>query len=108
MANFREEKTEEMIRHLAAEFLQRESNRTSIVTVTGVHVTDKFAKAIIYLSVFPESKQKEAVEFANRNHREFREVLKKRTRFQRLPQVLFEIDYGEKNRQRIDEISNTV
>ncbi len=106
MSQYREEKTEELIRHLAAEFLQRESNRTSLVTVTAVHMVDKLGKAIIYISVLPETKEQEAVEFANRQAREFREVLKKRTRLMRLPQVEFAIDYGEKNRQRIDELSN--
>ena len=44
--------------------------------------------------------------FAKRKRSEFREYLKKHSALQRLPTVDFEIDYGEKNRQRIDEISN--
>ncbi len=101
----REEKIEEVLRNAAAEFLQRESNRLSLITVTRVIMFDKLTKATVLMTVLPENRQDEAVEFAQRNRQDFKEYLKKHTRLQRLPSVNFQIDFGEKNRQRIDEIS---
>ena len=106
MSTFRTEKTEEMIMHLAANFLQRESNRISLITVTGIRLTDKFTKAVILLSVLPEHKGPEALDFVRRKRNEFKEYIKKNSRLQRIPLVDFEIDIGEKNRQLIDKISN--
>lgn len=104
----REAKLEEIIKIAAAEFLQRESNRLSLITVTRVTMSDKLTKATILVTVLPEDRQEEAREFIRRNRSAFREYLKTHTRLQRLPLVDFDIDYGEKNRQRIDEISNTI
>ncbi len=102
----REEKTEELIRHLAALFLQRESNRLSLITVTQVKMVERLSKALIYITVLPETMEKDALDFVKRKRSEFREYLKERTKLQRLPFVDFVIDFGEKNRQRIDELSS--
>jgi ribosome-binding factor A len=105
MTDYKDIKLENLIRELAADFLQRESNGSSLVTVTRVVLTDRVTKAIILLSVLPEDKQEEAVEFARRKRGEFKEYVKKNSRIGRIPLFDFEIDIGEKNRQRIDELS---
>jgi ribosome-binding factor A len=56
--SLKDQKIEELLKHLAAEFLQRESNRQSLVTVTGIELYDKRSKANILITVFPEEKQK--------------------------------------------------
>jgi ribosome-binding factor A len=105
---FREQKTEELIRHLAADFLQRESNRVSLITVTNVTMLDKLTKAMIYISVLPTDAEEDALDFVKRKRSEFREYLREHTKLQKLPFVDFAIDLGEKNRQRIDELSNNL
>jgi ribosome-binding factor A len=105
MADFKDIKLENLIRELAADFLQRESNGSSLVTVTRVVLTDRVTKATILLSVLPEDKQQEAVEFARRKRGDFKEYVKKHSRIGRIPLFDFEIDIGEINRQRIDELS---
>ncbi|MES2437164.1 MAG: ribosome-binding factor A [Patescibacteria group bacterium] len=105
-SEFRTQKVEETLMHLAAEFLQRESNRISLITVTGIKLADRYTKAVILLSVLPDHKAPEALDFVRRKRSEFKEYIKKHSKLQRLPLVDFEIDYGEKNRQRIEEISN--
>ncbi|MBX4198277.1 ribosome-binding factor A [Candidatus Parcubacteria bacterium] len=105
--SLKDQKIEERLKHLAAEFLLRESNRQSLVTVTGIELYERRSKARILITVFPEEKQEAALEFARRKRSEFRDFIKEHARMQRLPSVDFAIDFGEKNRQRIDEISNT-
>jgi ribosome-binding factor A len=102
---YKEQKTEQLIRQLAADFLHLESNKSSLITVTGVRLTDRLTKAIILLSVLPEEKQAEALDFARRKRAEFKEYVKSHARIGHIPLFDFEIDYGEKNRQRIEEIS---
>jgi ribosome-binding factor A len=105
MQQFKEQRYEELMRNCAANFIQRESNGTSLITVTGVNVAHKLMQVTIYFTVLPEEKQAEALDFLQRNRSEFREYLKDHSRLGRLPTIQFELDFGEKNRQRIDELS---
>lgn len=98
----------EHIAHLAAEFLSRESNRTSLITVTRALVTEKMTVVSVYCSVFPESDEANALIFLKRMAGEFRQFMMHEHRMVRVPHVNFEIDYGEKNRVRLEEISKLV
>jgi ribosome-binding factor A len=59
----------------------------------------------IFFTVLPEEKQEAVLEFAKRKRSEFRDYIKTKTRLGRIPTFDFEIDLGEKHRQKIDEIS---
>ena len=98
------EKLREAIRHAAAEFLAQESNRTSLITVTGVSLTPKGDRASILITVFPEDKEEEALAFATRQGGALRDFVGKRISLQYIPRISFAIDIGEKNRQTIDKL----
>ena len=108
MSSSRDQKLKDIIREAAAEFLQRESNYTSILTVTDISLSEKSNNATIFFTVLPENKEKGALDFVKRKRAEFREYFKGRARMRALPFFDFEIDKGEKNRQRIDEIARNV
>ncbi|MEK7087688.1 MAG: ribosome-binding factor A [Patescibacteria group bacterium] len=99
------EKIREAIRHAAAEFLSETSNRTSLITVTGVQLSPKRDQATVLITVFPESKEEEALAFAGRSGGALRDFLSKRVSLQHVPYISFALDLGEKNRQRIEELS---
>lgn len=105
MTNYHSIRINDTIRQLAAKYLQRESNRTSLVTITNVNLYDHDTKATILFTVLPENKEKAALDFAKRHRAEFREYLKDHARLRVIPFVDFDIDRGEKNRQRVDEIT---
>ncbi len=89
----------------AARFLEAESNHTSLITVMRVELAPKNQRATVLLSVLPESEEEKALEFANRRAGAFRRFLGQAARMRRLPEIAFALDHGEKNRQRIDELS---
>ena len=95
----------EIIRHKASEFFERESSGTALITVTNLKLVDNGAKVLIFFTVFPANKENGVLDFAKRKRTEFREFLKQETKLFRLPFVDFEIDLGEKNRQKIDVLS---
>lgn len=105
MSSQKNEKIRKAIQHAAAEFMAQKSNRTSLITVTNVHLSAKRDTATILITVFPEDKEKEALEFVLRAGGALRDFLGKRVSLQRLPFISFALDVGEKNRQRIDELS---
>lgn len=108
MSGDRDQKLKDVIREAAAQFLQREGNYTSILTVTDISLSDRGNQATIFFTVLPESKEKGALDFVKRKRAEFREFFKDKARMRALPFFDFEIDKGEKNRQKIDEISRNV
>ncbi len=82
-------KTESALLHAAAEFVSRESNRTSLITVTRVQVDDHTLHAHIYVSIYPEAQAKNALEFLKRVQPDFRDYIKKNVRMHMLPHMTF-------------------
>jgi ribosome-binding factor A len=102
---FRDEKLKDQIHKWAAEFLQKESNGASLITVTDVRLSPDAKEATVLFTVLPEDKQEAALEFAKRQLSDFREYMNKKIKAGRMPFFHFDIDRGEKHRQRIDEIT---
>lgn len=103
--NMKEERKIEALQHAAAEFLVREANRNNLITVTRAQMSEDGKRAVIFISVYPESGEEAALKFANRNRPELAEYLSTRVRGMRMPHVEFQIDQGEKHRRRLDELS---
>lgn len=105
MSSERHDKVHGLILEETAKFLSHESNRSSLITVTSVVLSDNMQRATIGITVLPESDEEKALGFVMRQATHLREHLKKKTRLGRIPYLHFVIDDGEKNRQRIDKIS---
>lgn len=93
--------------HRAADFFARESNRESLITVTRADVSPDLKNVKIYLSIMPRTYEESALNFAKRSRTDFREYIKKHAQLARLPNIDFVIDDGEKNRQRIDDLTRS-
>ena len=100
----RNEKLAKNIKELAAQFLNRQNNRTSLLTVLSCAVSPDQKRATIFITVLPTSKEKAALDFIKRNLKELREFLKKNLPIKIIPFLDVAIDLGEKNRQKIDEL----
>ncbi|MFA6446333.1 MAG: ribosome-binding factor A [Candidatus Paceibacterota bacterium] len=104
MSEQRHNRMQERIRETASQFITLESNRTSIITITGVDLTFDEKMATILFTVMPTEKESEVLDFLKRQRTNFREFFKEKTRVQRIPFFDFVIDIGEKNRQKIDSL----
>ena len=102
----REEKMKEILHDMGARFLSINGNKSSLLTVTNVGLTRDEKHATIFFTVFPTNFEKTALEFAKRKRSQFKEFIKENSKLGRTPQVDFEIDQGEKNRQKIDNLLN--
>ena len=100
----RNEKVANQIKELAAEFLGRENNRTSLITVISCNASPDLKKATIFITVLPNSKEHDALDFAKRKRAEIRDFLKGKMNTKIIPFLDKQIDQGEKNRQKIDEL----
>lgn len=100
----RQDKVKEELKHLAATFIAAESNKTSLITVTDCDITPDLKQAKVYVTVMPEDKEADTLNFLKRQRKSLREYVKVRTKMRVLPFFEIEIDMGEKHRQRIDDL----
>lgn len=92
----------------AAKYIAIEAGRSTLITPLRAEISSDRKNAVIYVSVFPEEQRDHALAFLIRHKDLFRNYLKKQVRFAVLPYIHFQLDYGELNRQRIDEISRDI
>ncbi len=100
----RPEKVANLIKERVAEYLSRENNGTSLITVTSANCSPDLKQATVFITVLPENKEKTALLFAKRKRPEIRDYLKKHMETKVVPFIDIDIDRGEKNRQKIDEL----
>lgn len=105
MSDRRQIQVAETLAQHAANYFARESNRESLMTVTRAELSPDLKNVTIYFSVLPEIFEAKVLAFAKRSRSEFREYVKAHSTLHPVPTIDFEIDYGEKNRQRIDELT---
>jgi ribosome-binding factor A len=100
------ERIKELLHDLGARFLSLNGNNSSLMTVTSVELSRDKKHATIFFTVFPDTFEKTALEFAKRKRGEFKEFVIENSKIGFVPQLDFAIDLGEKNRQRVDELLN--
>ncbi|MBI2048486.1 MAG: ribosome-binding factor A [Parcubacteria group bacterium] len=92
------------IARAAGTFITLNSNRQSLITVTHADISPDFAQATIYVSVLPETMEKQALDFLKRSRGEFRSWVSEEMKLKRLPTFDFALDFGEKNRQAVQPL----
>lgn len=95
---------EKEIRKLASDWINRESNKTSLITITSCELSKDTKYVHLGISVLPENQTTAALHFLTRNKDVVRDYLKKHGKLHRIPYVVFIRDEGEENRQRIFEL----
>lgn len=93
-----------LVKEVVADYIERESNRTSLVTITNVSVSKDSKTLTFAVSVYPEKMEAVALAFLKRKRSECRDYVKSRVRLRRIPFVDFVIDEGEKHRRKVDEL----
>ncbi len=104
MALHRSEKIHELVRKTASEFIARESNPGTLITVTDVTQDATGLRVEILVSTYPAHQGQAAIDFLNRRASDFQHFFTEKVKIRKAPFFTFEIDRGEKNRQRVDEL----
>ncbi|MES2214265.1 MAG: ribosome-binding factor A [Patescibacteria group bacterium] len=105
MKELKKEKMEEIIRKLAADFVLRESTPASLITITRVELAESGKAANLFFTTLPDSAEDTALKFLQRKGGEFHGYVREKSRIGIVPQLTWRVDYGERNRQRLDEIT---
>lgn len=98
-------KIQEVLREIVSNYINVKTNKTSLITVTRVNVSPNLSTCDIYVSVFPETAEESALNFLKRKRPNVKDEIKKKMHVRKIPFVDFIIDEGEKNRQKVQDIS---
>lgn len=94
-----------LIQKLAAEFIEREIDTAGVlITATRIETTPGFKEAKIFISVWPEDKEKKIMKTLENSKKEFYKYMKDRFKIKYMPVFEFELDKGEKARLKVEEI----
>ena len=97
-----------LLKELAATFIQQEANTDPLITVTSVDVSPDLRRAIIFVTTIPDGREQDALIFLKRNGTALRDFLKKKARIKNIPHLEFMVDAGEKHRQHMDELVQSI
>jgi ribosome-binding factor A len=102
----RQNKVAEEIAHKAGEFLAANVRAGgSLVTVTRASIAPNLKNVTIFVSIIPKSREEVMIKELKRLRTDFHDYLKEKTVLRDVPTVDFVADFGEENRQRIDELT---
>ncbi|KKQ74638.1 MAG: Ribosome-binding factor A [Berkelbacteria bacterium GW2011_GWB1_38_5] len=79
-----------------------------IVTLTELELTANIKEAKVYISLLDKSKEKEALKILNANSKGFQYFLGRKFRMKFTPKLIFLIDHGLDNIEKIDKILRKV
>ena len=108
MQNSKLERINKEMRKLFANFIEIESNKKSLVTVTRCQISQDRKNIDVLVTVYPTEHEEQVIRFLDRRKWDARDYMKKRIQTRVIPFVTFKIDAGEKNRQKIDQLLNKV
>ncbi len=101
----RHDRVASLIRELTAKFIQQEANTDPLITITNTTTSPDYRRVTVFYTTIPEGKEAEAQIFLTRSGSELRGYIKKNSNLKIIPFIEFSVDYGERHRQHIDEIS---
>ena len=104
----RHDRVRAQLKEFAALFIRNEANTDPLITVTDTSISPDYKRATIRFTTIPDDRQEDALIFLKRSAGNFRDFLKKKSAFKRIPHIEFEVDYGERHRQHIDEIARDI
>lgn len=102
--NYKKEKITSLLERMAAEFISKEGDFSSLVTVVGSQLSDSGRHINILISVLPETDEKRILELLSKMKKGYAKYVENRAKVSRMPSFDFKIDKGEKNRQIIEDI----
>lgn len=104
MREIKKHRTKEILHRLAAEYIRDNSTSSSLLTITRVELSPTGKEAKVFFTTLPEEQEDTALKFLERKLPEFQRYVRDNSRIGIVPHIDFKIDYGERNRQRLDEL----
>jgi len=100
----RHDRVHSLLLSIVAEFIRNEANTNPLITVTRVQTSPDYKNATVYFTTLPDGREEDALIFLKRSGGALRGYIKKKSNLKIIPFFTFEVDFGEKHRQHMDEV----
>ena len=100
----RTDRVTSLMRQLAATFIRNEANADPLITVTDVDVSPDLKQATVFVSVFPEAQEADALIFLKRKGGALRSFVKQNAVLKDIPFFDFAHARTAKNHRFLDEL----
>lgn len=104
----RHDRVRSLLSELCATFIREEANTNPLITVTHLDIAPNYRNVTVYFTTLPEGGEQDALIFLQRKGGELRGYVMKHSNLKVVPFFTFAVDYGERNRQQIDEIAQRI
>jgi ribosome-binding factor A len=101
MSFFKEKLDSILQKEISRAILKEIDNKEFLITVTKVKTSSDLSKSEVFLTIFPDHKEKEALGLLNKNVVQIQKVINKRVKVKYVPMIVFKIDKGAKNLYKI-------
>ncbi len=98
----RHDRVRSLLIELVSTFIRNEANTNPLITVTNVTIAQNYRNVTVFITTIPDSGEQDALIFLKRKGSDLRKFIKNHARLKTIPNIDFEIDYGERHRQHID------
>lgn len=101
----RQDKVNSVLQETISSYVS-ENTLPALTTIMYVDVSPDLKSATVYVSIFPEDKEVDVLNLLNKKISDLKRYVNSKLKMKFLPTFKFEIDRGEKQRRRIDELLN--
>ena len=84
--------------------LNVELDSDALITITNLDLSSDLKNATVRVSIYPETKESAVLPTLGKKSRLLHEFIVSKTKMKIIPKFKFEVDKGEKNRQKIDKL----
>lgn len=104
----RHDRVRSLLLELVAAFIRNEASANPLITVTDISLTSDYRNITVRFTTIPNSGETDALIFLKRKGGELRSYVKHHSSMKIIPFFQFEVDYGERHRQHIDEVARRI
>lgn len=108
MSDHRIKKLNSLLREEVGKIFQKDLDfeKGVLVTITKADVSPDVTHAKISLSILPENREKEVMDYLNENIYEIQQLINKKLVLRKVPKIRFVIDPSIKSAARIEELAH--
>jgi len=102
------DRAKSLLKEVVAQFVREEANTDPLITITSVIISPNYQDVKVLFTTIPDGRENDALIFLKRKGSDLRSYIKKNARLKFIPHIDFEVDFGERHRQHIDEVMKKI
>ncbi|MGB0756842.1 MAG: ribosome-binding factor A [Patescibacteria group bacterium] len=110
MTSTRQKQVNSLLQEELSMYWEREVElpKNTLLTVARVEATGPLDKAYVYVSIWPEDKQKEVMEVLKKQIYSTQKYIDKRLSMRRVPQIILEVDEQSASRREVEDVLDSL